>query len=84
MNLECRKIKKPFFCTAKVTIVLMLANIMFLTYVYANEENYVNVVSARQEYLIKPIFEDTFSLVLPKSHPISESNFKELNQLKNR
>ncbi len=32
---------------------------------------------------IKPIFEDTFSLVLPKSHPISESNFKELNQLKN-
>lgn len=58
MSFECRKIKKPFFCTAKVTIVLMLANIMFLTYVYANEENYVNVVSARQEYLIKPIFEE--------------------------
>lgn len=32
---------------------------------------------------IKPIFEDTFSLVLPKSHPINISNFKGLNQLKN-
>lgn len=32
---------------------------------------------------IKPIFEDTFSLVLPKSHAINPSNFKDLKQLKN-
>ena len=31
---------------------------------------------------IKPIFEDTFSLVLPKTHRINESNFKNLAQLK--
>ncbi|MDT0553771.1 LysR substrate-binding domain-containing protein [Urechidicola vernalis] len=32
---------------------------------------------------IKPIFEDTFSLVLPKNHPINQSNFKNLSQFKN-
>ena len=31
---------------------------------------------------IKPVFEDTFSLVLPKSHKVDESNFKNLTQLK--
>lgn len=31
---------------------------------------------------IQPIFEDTFSLVLPKNHPIEESNFKNLAALK--
>ncbi len=29
---------------------------------------------------IQPIFKDTFSLVLPKDHPINESNFKDLSQ----
>lgn len=32
---------------------------------------------------IKPVFEDTFSLVLPKSHAINKVNFKSLDQLKN-
>jgi DNA-binding transcriptional LysR family regulator len=32
---------------------------------------------------IQPIFEDTFSLVLPKSHPINASNFNGLYELKN-
>lgn len=31
---------------------------------------------------IKPIFEDTFSLVLPKNHPINQGNFKNLSQFK--
>ncbi len=31
---------------------------------------------------LKPIFEDTFSLVLPKTHRINESNFENLTQLK--
>ncbi len=31
---------------------------------------------------IRPIFEETFSLVLPKSHPINKNNFKDLSQLK--
>lgn len=32
---------------------------------------------------IKPVFEDTFSLVLPEFHPINSSNFRNLNQFKN-
>lgn len=32
---------------------------------------------------ILPLQEETFSLVLPKSHPINESNFNDLAQLKN-
>jgi DNA-binding transcriptional LysR family regulator len=32
---------------------------------------------------IQSVFEDTFSLVLPKDHPINESNFTNLAQLKN-
>ena len=31
---------------------------------------------------IHPVFEDTFSLVLPKAHPINKDNFKNLSQLK--
>jgi DNA-binding transcriptional LysR family regulator len=30
---------------------------------------------------VMPVFEDTFSLVLPKSHKLDESNFKDLSQL---
>ncbi len=56
--MNCKKIRRPFFCTAKVTITLLIANAIFLTYVYANDNNFVNVVSARQEYLIKPIFQE--------------------------
>ncbi len=32
---------------------------------------------------MKPLLKDTFSLVLPKDHPINETNFKTLLQLKN-
>ncbi len=32
---------------------------------------------------IKSVFEDTFSLVLPKNHPINSNNFRNLSQLKN-
>lgn len=31
---------------------------------------------------LQPIFEDTFSLALPKDHPLNESNFEDLSQLK--
>lgn len=31
---------------------------------------------------IRPVFKDTFSLVLPKNHPINSTSFKNLNQLK--
>lgn len=31
---------------------------------------------------IKPVFKDTFSLVLPENHPITKENFKNLSQLK--
>lgn len=31
---------------------------------------------------IKPVLEDTFSLVLPKDHPLSTANFQSLEQLK--
>jgi len=50
--------KKQYFCSIKLTFFLLIANITFATYVYAEEENYVNLVSARQEYLIKPILEE--------------------------
>ncbi len=32
---------------------------------------------------IEPVFEDTFSLVLPNNHSLDQSNFKDLIQLKN-
>ncbi len=31
---------------------------------------------------IHPVFEDTFSLVLPKDHPLNKENFRNLSQLK--
>jgi len=50
--------KKLFFCNIKLTIFLLIANTSFLSNLYAEEENYINLVSARQEYLIKPILEE--------------------------
>ncbi|MEZ4810308.1 MAG: LysR family transcriptional regulator [Allomuricauda sp.] len=32
---------------------------------------------------VKPVFEDTFSLVLPQDHPIDDKNFKSIDQLVN-
>lgn len=52
------KITKPFFCTAKVTIFLFIANLFFITYAHSNSLEYINIVSARQEYLVKPIFDE--------------------------
>jgi len=50
--------KNYFFWSIKLTFFLLVANISFATYVYAEDENYINLVSARQEYLIKPILEE--------------------------
>ncbi|MAW80591.1 MAG: transcriptional regulator [Parvularcula sp.] len=32
---------------------------------------------------VKPVFEDTFSLVLPEEHPLDKGNFKNINQVAN-
>lgn len=32
---------------------------------------------------VKPVFEDTFSLVLPEDHPIGKDNFRDIKQLAN-
>jgi len=50
--------KNYFFWNIKLTFFLLFANISFATYVYAEDDNYINLVSARQEYLIKPILEE--------------------------
>ncbi len=44
---------------------------------------FVRVDRVPQEIAIKPVFEDTFSLVLPKNHPISQATYKHLSQFKN-
>ncbi len=44
---------------------------------------FVRLERVPRDLEIKPIFEDTFSLVLPGSHRINTSNFKDLNQLQN-
>jgi DNA-binding transcriptional LysR family regulator len=44
---------------------------------------FVRLERVPPELEIHPILEDTFSLVLPKDHPINIQNFKELAQLKN-
>jgi len=46
------------FRNIKLTIVLFIATLFFVTNICAEEENYINLVSARQEYLIKPILEE--------------------------
>jgi len=48
----------------------------------------IDIGFVRMEHLprgleMKPVFEDTFSLVLPKEHWFNEENFKDLSQLKN-
>ena len=42
---------------------------------------FVRVDRVPREIEMKPIFEDTFSLVLPSDHPIDKQNFKHLSQL---
>lgn len=43
---------------------------------------FVRLERAPNDLNILPILEDTFSLVLPKSHPLNSTNFKDLSQLK--
>ncbi len=42
---------------------------------------FVRVASAPKGVSIYPVFEDTFSIVLPKNHPINEAQFKNISQL---
>ncbi|RXP46497.1 LysR family transcriptional regulator [Lutibacter sp. HS1-25] len=44
---------------------------------------FVRMDKVPRELKIQPIFEDTFSLVLPKDHPIDVHNFESLTQFKN-
>ncbi|MBG7630824.1 MAG: LysR family transcriptional regulator [Bacteroidetes bacterium] len=43
---------------------------------------FIRMEKVPHELKIKPIFEDTFSLVLPKNHPIDQHNFSGLSQFK--
>ncbi len=50
--------QQSLFKIVKSIHIMILANLLSVTYIYANNDNYINIVSARQEYLIKPIFEE--------------------------
>lgn len=43
---------------------------------------FVRMDRVPRDVAIRPVFEDTFSLVLPKNHKINKRNFKNLSQLK--
>jgi len=43
---------------------------------------FVRMDRVPRDVAIRPVFEDTFSLVLPKNHKIGKRNFKDLSQLK--
>lgn len=43
---------------------------------------FIRMEKVPHELKVKPIFEDTFSLVLPKNHPINAGDFKSLSQFK--
>jgi len=74
--------KKQIFCSIKLTIILLIANISFATYIYADDTNTVNLVSARQEYLIKPILEEfTKDTGIKVNYTISFGNIM-LNMIK--
>ena len=42
---------------------------------------FVRLARVPQDVSIQPIYEDTFSIVLPKDHPINEKQFKSIKQL---
>lgn len=44
---------------------------------------FVRLARVPKELIIKPVFEDTFSVVLPKDHTISQKSFKGMRQLQN-
>ncbi|WP_235297888.1 LysR family transcriptional regulator [Portibacter marinus] len=43
---------------------------------------FVRLDSVPQELILRPVFEDTFSLVLPIDHPLTAENFCDMSQLK--
>ena len=43
---------------------------------------FVRLARVPKELQIKPVFEDTFSVVLPKDHQLNEKSFKGMQQLK--
>ncbi len=43
---------------------------------------FVRLARVPKELAIKPVFEDSFSVVLPKNHVLSQSSFKGMKQLK--
>ncbi len=44
---------------------------------------FVRLARAPKGIALRPVFEDTFSLVLPKDHSLSQANFKNVGQLSN-
>lgn len=44
---------------------------------------FLRMDSLPDDLIIKPIFEDTFSIVLPENHPINEENFESVEQFQN-
>lgn len=44
---------------------------------------FVRLDRVPRDFEMRPMFEDTFSLVLPKDHHINKNNFKDISQLKN-
>ena len=44
---------------------------------------FVRLDRVPRDFEMRPMFEDTFSLVLPKNHHINKNNFKDISQLKN-
>ncbi len=43
---------------------------------------FVRLNQVQRDLAIQPVFEDTFSLVLPENHPLTKRKFKSLSQLK--
>lgn len=41
---------------------------------------FVRLEKAPQDLILKPVLEETFSLVVPENHPVNERNFKSLSQ----
>ena len=43
---------------------------------------FVRMDRVPRDFEMRPMFEDTFSLVLPNDHPLDQNNFKDISQLK--
>lgn len=59
----------------KLLLLLFLINLTFFSNAYSKENNFINLVSARQEYLIKPIFDEfTKDTGIQINYVISDGN----------